>query len=66
MIKHIELIIDYIVTEDGDFHYNDNTGRIVRCKDCKHYRMWQMKCDKLHVKPIADNHYCSYGEREEP
>ena len=36
---------------------------VVRCKDCKYYRIWQMKCDKLHVKPFADNHYCSFGER---
>lgn len=39
--------------------------KVVRCKDCKHYRIWQMKCDKLHVKPFADNHYCSFGERAE-
>lgn len=36
---------------------------VVRCKDCKYYRIWQMKCDRLHVVPFADNHYCSYGER---
>ena len=38
---------------------------VVRCKDCKHYCIWQMKCDRLHLVPIADNHYCSYGERSE-
>ena len=38
---------------------------VVRCKDCKHYRIWEMKCDRLHVKPFADNHYCSFGERAE-
>lgn len=38
---------------------------VVRCKDCKHYCIWQMKCDRLHLVPIADNHYCSYGERAE-
>ena len=38
---------------------------VVRCKDCKHYCKWQMKCDRLHLVPIADNHYCSYGERRE-
>lgn len=36
---------------------------VVRCKDCKHYRIWEMKCDRLHAKPFADNHYCGFGER---
>ena len=36
---------------------------VVRCKDCKHYGKFGMKCNKLHLKPIESWRYCSFGER---
>lgn len=38
---------------------------VVRCKDCKHYGKFGMKCNKLHLTPIESWHYCSFGERAE-
>lgn len=38
---------------------------VVRCKDCKHYGKFGMKCNKLHLTPIESWRYCSYGERAE-
>ena len=67
-MKHVELIIDYLLDGD-DFQYFDNTGIIVRCKDCKHFY-----ADVEYSRPCAypnglifcrENDYCSYGERKE-
>lgn len=38
---------------------------LVRCKDCKHYGKFGMKCNKLHLTPIESWRYCSHGERAE-
>ena len=38
---------------------------VVRCKDCKHYGKFGMKCNKLHLTPIESWRYCSFGERAE-
>lgn len=37
---------------------------VVRCKDCKWYVATKRKC-KLDEILIAENDYCSYGERSE-
>ena len=44
MAEYIELIDKYRITQNKDTDYNppsyewvDNTGEIVRCKDCKYY-----------------------------
>lgn len=37
-MKKIEFIESYLVPEDGgDYQWNDNHGRLIRCKDCKHW-----------------------------
>lgn len=37
-MKTIEFIESYRVPEDGgDYIWNDNHGRLIRCKDCKHW-----------------------------
>jgi hypothetical protein len=53
-MKHVEMIIDYIV--DGeDFQYSDNHGVLIRCKDCK---FW----DKFPTSTAApDYHHCGFG-----
>lgn len=60
ILRHLHKSIDVIKNIPSA-----DVVEVVRCKDCKHYCIWQMKCDRLHLVPIADNHYCSYGERSE-
>lgn len=37
-MKKIEFIESYIKPDDGgDYQWNDNHGRLIRCKDCKHW-----------------------------
>ena len=55
-MKHVEMIIDYIVDGD-DFQYCDNTGRLIRCKDCKY---WQ---DNNNGYPVTD---CKWNKDETP
>ena len=37
--KTVEFIESYIKIGDGDYQWNDNHGELIRCKDCKWYRM---------------------------
>ena len=67
-MKHVELIIDYLIDGD-DFQYFDNTGIIVRCKDCKHnYNTCFNRgvnepiCDFTDRK-LKERDFCSFGER---
>lgn len=69
MMSHIEMIIDY--TTDGiDFHYCDNHGVLVRCKDCKYYWSEYMTCAKHEMNQaratalkVEKDFYCGYGLR---
>lgn len=37
---------EYIVKEHPDFPYEDPKPQpLIRCKDCKHYEIWQLKSD---------------------
>ena len=72
MGKHVELIIDYVVDDGGEFHYYDNTGIIVRCKDCKYSDMFQqtagdatmpLKCLAGRYGGIKPDGYCDQGKR---
>lgn len=46
-------------------------GEVVRCKDCKHRDPEDHKCDSGALEragcvfPVADNYFCSWGERRE-
>ena len=76
MPKYIELIDKYRIVQSGDTDYNppsyewvDNTGEIVRCKDCLHYEMGV--CLKIYDDGTANkdawqerkpDDFCSYGE----
>lgn len=68
-MKHVEMIIDYIVNGD-DFQYCDNKGRLIRCKDCKHWHEWENgtgschRSDTMWVGSGYDD-YCSFAERKE-
>lgn len=82
MVKYIELIDKYRI-EQGEGGYNppsyvwaDNTGEIVRCKDCKHGRQGygvpngRVLCAKPFMGDTVagamhdDDWYCADGERE--
>ena len=68
MSKHVELIIDYIVQDDGSLQYNDTIGKIVRCKDCRWFD--KSKCIEVNdsceylVMQVTENDFCRYGEEE--
>lgn len=60
MIKHIEMIIDYII--DGDnLQYSDNHGRLTRCMDCTHANGKTRTCT-LFDHPISELDYCSHAQ----
>ena len=36
--QRIELIDEYTRNDtDDDYHYNDNHGRLIRCRECRNY-----------------------------
>lgn len=73
-MKHVEMIIDYIVDGD-DFQYCDNKGKLIRCKDCKYCNRnitiernkygWETVVNECTVfkKYVNDIDYCSWSER---
>ena len=76
MAEYIELIDKYRIVQSKDTDYNppsydwvDNTGEIVRCKDCKHCDPENYHCDHYMgtVVPLSrkPDDFCSYGERKD-
>lgn len=68
MAKHVEMIIDYIVTDAPDYEYNDNHGMLIRCKDCKHRQRgnienehWCMMLGKI----ISMDFYCGFAKKRD-
>ena len=71
MAKYIEMIDKYRI-EQGEGDYNppsyrwvDNTGKLVRCGECK----WLFNDSNTFFKPCEviipeKDWYCAYGERE--
>ena len=37
--------------------------KVVRCRDCRYYGEFSMKCNKLHLMPMKPSDFCSFGER---
>lgn len=75
-MKTIELIDKYEVRQSTDDYYNppsyiwiDNTGEIIRCKDCKHHFYDNdgiPYCDNIdYGYGWKDEDYCSKAERKE-
>ena len=71
-MKTIELIDKYEIHQSNDADYNppsyewiDNTGELIRCKDCKHRVLHNNVWECLYSGFIAPDHYCSYAERRE-
>jgi len=79
MAEYIELIDKYRITQSKDTDYNppsydwvDNTGEIVRCKDCKYWKLSKIEpsfyvctyvCGSTFVRKAED--FCSRGEKRE-
>ena len=63
MSKQIVELINKYQTDGYDFEYLDNTGRLIRCKDCDHCLNYGdclvCNCGCL---SITENDYCSKGE----
>ena len=58
----------------GQFMNYKNTVEVVRCKDCKHYKPMKPYpsynghtnyCCRCASTRVADDDFCSYGERKE-
>lgn len=75
MAEYIELIDKYLIVQSKDTDYNppsyewvDNTGEIVRCKDCKNADYAGMGCgvwcDELE-HAMQEDDFCSRGEKRE-
>lgn len=82
-MKTIELIDKYIIKQNDDTEYNppsyiwtDNTGEIVRCRDCKYAHLTYdgecKYCDKWTDKfgipeelYLDGDFYCGYAKRRE-
>lgn len=68
MIKHVEMIIDYL--HDGsDYQYFDNKGILVRCEDCEHAEISCINPRMLYCPHmegyVKEDDYCSYARRRE-
>lgn len=81
-MKTIELIDKYKVSQSDDGEYNppsytwiDNTGELIRCKDCKHRfegEKYPNCCEVLMEMsqwlveiPVKDEWHCGSGEGKE-
>ena len=69
MARYIELIDKYRVEQSSDSDYNppsyiwtDNTGKIVRCRDCRWWIAEPGECRKHHGMWLGDD-YCSKGKK---
>lgn len=79
MAEYIELIDKYRIVQSKDTDYNppsyewvDNTGQIVRCKDCKYAHMtYDGDCKYCDVwfpdeaEYLDGDYYCASAERKE-
>lgn len=68
MAEYVELIDKYRINfhdspysdyDPPSYEWVDNTGEIVRCKDCVHKRS---VCIKF-LRPTQDDFYCAFGKR---
>lgn len=69
MLKYIELIDKYRIEQSTEGEYNppsyiwdDNTGEIIRCGNCKWWIEEPGSCGKYRGMWLSDD-YCSKGEK---
>ena len=81
MAKYIELIDKYRIIQSEDTDYNppsydwvDNTGELVRCKDCKYSDTFSpdcteatfpLKCLSIRYGGVYPGWFCEHGEKKE-
>ena len=71
MAEYIELIDKYEIRQsDGDYNppsyiWVDNTGEIVRCRDCKYRDLVYPVCNYFRSEPTEEYDYCSKGRRND-
>lgn len=73
MSKYIELIDKYRIGQSDGTDYDppsykwvDNTGEIVRCKDCKNWEdKFPYSTCKIWHGHWEEDMYCSYGDRKD-
>ena len=68
-MKKIEFIESYLIPEDGgDYQWNDNHGRLIRCKDCEWWDSESKEkyrvCHK-HNTGWKEDDYCSFADMRE-
>ena len=68
----VEFIESYIKHGNGDYQWNDNHGELIRCKDCKHARIYEncVKCENagnpgMFATYHRFNWFCADGERKD-
>ena len=66
--KKVEFIESYIKIGNGDYQWNDNHGKLIRCKDCKHRYDNDQKCPFCNEcggrDYPGDNWFCADGEHK--
>ena len=78
MSRYVDFyLIGELVDSHGNVHYEDlknlptaDVVEVVRCKDCKHYKIDHPRangyhcCYRMHsIFPMKPDDFCSYGER---
>jgi len=63
----VEFIESYIKIGNGDYHWNDNHGELIRCKDCRFRDDPQSVISEwlpCQFTKTPDNWYCACGRRD--
>lgn len=64
----VEFIESYRKEEGDDYHYIDNHGILVRCKDCEYWKHHSFALDhdycELTSTECEGDHFCSWGEKK--
>lgn len=64
--SRVEFIESYLKIGNTDYQWNDNHGELIRCKDCKYYRLdcdGISYCSRIAMYGWKDDDYCSRAER---
>lgn len=60
-MKKVEFIESYIHRDDGDYEWNDNHGKLVRCYECRHVH----NCEIAYDRGGNGDWFCANGEARE-
>lgn len=66
-MRLIEFIESYRIpdgADGGDYQWNDNHGRLIRCKDCKWWERLHSRCDLFQMYQ-TEEWYCANAELRE-